>query len=109
MNKLLAWYPNKRRLPVLIPARGFRLRIESQLAYSWLAYRARQGLGASRAGLARATGLARRSLPALVRRLLAAGLVELRGRLLYARRPSPEQFRYTGREVEWPQRLAYWW
>jgi hypothetical protein len=60
MNKLLRWYP----IPVVIPARGFHLRFEDQLAYSCLVYRARKGRGASRAGLARATGLARRSMPA---------------------------------------------
>jgi hypothetical protein len=109
MNPLLRWYPTKQRIPVVIPASGFDLRFEDQLAYSWLVYRARKQRGASRAGLARATGLARRSMPVIVKRLLDLGLVEVRDRLVYALPPSPDQFTYTRREAAWPERLAYWW
>jgi hypothetical protein len=109
MNQLLRWYPDKQRVPVVIPARDFRLRFEDQLAYSWLVYRARKGRGASRAGLARATGLARRSMPAIVKRLVGAPLIEVRNRLLFALQPTPDQFTFTQRDAEWPERLAYWW
>lgn len=88
------------------------MRLHDRLAYSWLVYRARYGRGASQAQLAAATGLHRtQTIPPLLTRLLVSGLVEWRGRKVFAREPSPDQFVFTvdprRQNDPWYNRLNY--
>lgn len=96
----------------LVPRKAVVLGLNDRIAYSWLVYRARYGRGASQAQIATATGFHRtKTIPRLLTRLLASGLIEWRGRKVFAREPSPDQFVFTvdprRRNDPWYNRLNY--
>ena len=108
------WFPGKKLIKCLLPRKHVALGFNDRLAYSWLVYRARYGKGASRSQLAAATGLHRtKTIPRLLTRLLDLGLVEWRGRKVFAKEPSPELFVYTSdprrQNDPWFKRLAYFY
>jgi hypothetical protein len=109
---LTEWFPGKRVIKCLLLRKTIALGFGDRLAYSWLVYRARYGRGASRYQLANATGLHRtKTIPRLITRLLDLGLVEWRGRRVFAKEPAPGQFVFTcdprSQSDPWYKRLAY--
>jgi DNA-binding MarR family transcriptional regulator len=106
------WFPGKKVIKCLLPRKALVLGFNDRLAYSWLVYRAKYGRGASQSQLAAATGLHRtKTIPRLITRLLGMGLVERRGRKVFAKEPSPDHFVYAAghkkQDDPWYKRLAY--
>jgi predicted transcriptional regulator len=106
------WFAGKATVRCVVPTAALDLRLNERLAYSWLVYRARYGRGSTRAGLAEGTGLHRtKTVPRVVARLLDLGLVQRRGKLLFAKQPGPGLFSCTAdsrrRDDPWYKRLNY--